>query len=100
MQKETKIALAVAGAGYILKEYERKKISQPYFYENNKPSEPLSEDQLKMLGGLAFVGGLASAGIFETTKNNPKARKISFIALGGLAVLGFLSILYALKKMT
>jgi hypothetical protein len=100
MQKVTKIALAVAGAGFILKEYERKKISQPNFYENYTPSKPLSEDQLKMLGGLAFVGGIASAGIIEATKNSPKARKISFIALGGLGVAWFVTILYALNKMS
>ena len=100
MQKETKIALAIAGAGYVLKEYQRKKISQPNFYETHTPSKPLSEDQLKMLGGLAFIGGLASAGIFETTKNNPKARKIAFVGLGGLGIAWFLTILYALKKMS
>ena len=100
MEKGTKISLAIAGAGYALKKYQTKRTNQPNFYENNKPAEPISEDQQKLIGGLATVGGLISAGIFEATKNSPKARKISFYALGGLGLAYFATIIYALKKMS
>ena len=65
-----------------------------------KPYLETSESQLKMTGGALAVLGVTSAGIFELTKNHPKARKASFIGLGGLVVLFGLSLVYALKKMT
>jgi hypothetical protein len=94
MEKSTKIALFIAASGYAINRYENNKI------DGTKTYLETSESQAKMLGGLVGVLGIASAGILELTKNNPKARKITFIGLGGLTIAGFVSLMYALKKMT
>lgn len=93
MENKTKIALTIAAVGLGVNQYEKSKLK-------TKPYLETDESQLKMAGGaLAILGG-ASAGIFELTKNNPKARKISFIGLGGLVVLFVGTVVYAMKKFT
>jgi FtsH-binding integral membrane protein len=94
MEKSTKIALLIAAGGYGVSKYESSKI------KGSKTYLETSESQAKMLGNLTTVLALSSAVIFETTKNSPKARKISFIGLGGLTIAGFAALFYALKKMT
>jgi FtsH-binding integral membrane protein len=93
MENKTKISLLIAATGLGINQYEKSKLKkQPYLNSD--------ESNLKMLGGVAIVGGLASALIFEKFKDNAQAKKISFIGLGGIAVLGVASIVYAMKKMT
>lgn len=94
MEKSTKIALLIAAGGYAVNRYEYSKLGGTKTYLET------SESQAKMLGGLVGVLGLASAGIFEATKNSPKARTISFVGLGGLTVAGFVALMYAIKNMT
>jgi hypothetical protein len=94
VEKSTKIALFIAASGYAVNRYEHSKLGGTKTYLET------SESQAKMLGGLVGVLGLASAGIFEATKNSPKARTITFIGLGGLTIAAFVSLMYALKKMT
>jgi FtsH-binding integral membrane protein len=94
MQKNTKIAITIAGVGLALNQYEKSKISDTKTYLEN------DEWQLQFFGGLAAIGGGISAIIFERYKDNDKAKKIAFIGLGGVAIAGFASLLYALKKMT
>lgn len=93
MENSTKTALMIAATGYAVNRYENSKLkTQPY----------LTQDQsnLKITGGLVAFLGVASAGILEATKDKPKARKVAFVAVGGLTAAWFLTILYALKKMT
>lgn len=93
MENKTKLSLLIATAGLGINQYEKNKLKkQPYLNSD--------ESNLKLLGNVALVGGLASAFIFEKFKDNPKAKRISFIGLGGVAVLGIVGIIYALKKMT
>lgn len=93
MENKTKLSLLIATAGLGINQYEKSKLKkQPYLNSD--------ESNLKLLGNVALVGGLASAFIFEKFKDNPKAKRISFIGLGGVAVLGIVGIIYALKKMT
>lgn len=94
MEKLTKIALLIAAGGYGVSKYESSKI------KGNKSYLETSESQAKMLGNLTTILALSSAVIFETTKNSPKARKLSFIGLGGLTIAAFAALIYALKKMT
>jgi hypothetical protein len=93
MENKTKLSLVIAAAGLGVNQYEKSKL-------NNQPYLNSDESNLKLLGNVALVGGLASAFIFEKFKDNPKAKRISFIGLGGVAVLGIVGIIYALKKMT
>lgn len=93
MENNTKVSLLVAAVGLGVNQYEKSKLkNQPYLNSD--------ESNLKLLGTVAVAGGLISAIIFEKFKDNAKARKISFIGLGGVAVLGVASIVYALKKFT
>ena len=103
MQNRTKVSLGIAGLGFAIQQYEKKKTQVPNYYENYKPpvfAKYISEEQLKMLGGVVGIGGLASAAIFEKFKDNPKAIKISFITMGGVAIGFYFLIIMALKKMT
>ena len=93
MENKTKLSLLIATAGLGISQYEKSKLKkQPYLNSD--------ESNLKLLGNFAIIGGLVSALIFEKFKDNPKAKKISFIGLGGIAVLGVASIVYAMKKFT
>ena len=87
MENKTKLSLLIATAGLGISQYEKSKLKkQPYLNSD--------ESNLKLLGNVAIIGGLVSALIFA------KAKKISFIGLGGIAVLGVASIVYAMKKFT
>lgn len=93
MEKGTKLALGVAGVGFAVNRYMKsKEAKQPYLTQE--------QFQTKFFGGAATALGLATAGILEMTKNNPKARKVSFIALGGAVVGYYALIILALKKMS
>lgn len=94
MEKSTKTALIIAATGLVVNKYQSSKINI------DKPALTSSENNIKMTAGLVSVLGIASAGILEATKSNPKARKIAFMSLGGLTAAWFLTILYALKKMS
>lgn len=93
MEKNTKIALAVAGVGLAANRYMKSK-------EKQQPYLTSEQWQVKFYGGAVTAIGLASAGILEMTKNKPKARKVSFIALGGAVVGYYALLLLALKKMS
>lgn len=94
MQTGTKVALGVAAAGYAMNKYQASKIS------TDKPYLETEEWRLQFAGKAATVLGLASAGIFEYTKDKPKIRKVAFVGLGGVIVLYFVGVMLALKKMT
>jgi hypothetical protein len=95
MEQATKTALGIAAIGYGLNRYENYKLrtSEKGYLEQ-------ADQNLKMAGSGIAILGLASAGIFQSTKNNPKARKLAFLGLGGLTVGYFVVIAYAMKKMT
>ena len=93
MEKNTKLALGVAGVGFAVNRYMKSK-------ERQQPYLTSEQFQTKFYGGAVTAIGLATAGILEMTKDKPKARKVSFIALGG-AVIGYYALLLlALKKMS
>lgn len=94
MEKSTKNALLIAATGLAVNKYQASKISV------SKPALTQEESNLKMTGGLVAALGVTSAVILEATKNKPKARKVAFVGMGVLTVGWFLTILYALKKMT
>ena len=94
MEKSTKIALVLSASGFAMNRYQNSKI------KGDKTYLEQSEQNLKMLGGGVAVLGLVSAGILETTKNNPKARKVAFVGVAGLIGLMGYGVIMALKKMT
>lgn len=95
MEQSTKTALTVAAAGLAVNRYEAYKLSK-----SDKGYLESGDQQLKMLGGGVAALGIASAGILELTKSNPKARKVAFVGLAAGTVGYFLLILAALRKMS
>ena len=86
MEQQTKAALTTAATGFGVNQYlKQKQRKSPEGYLGK------TDEQLKMLGGATAVLATASAVIFETTKDNPKARKIAFIALG-VGTVGFIAL--------
>jgi hypothetical protein len=94
MEKSTKTALLIAATGYIVNKYEGSKIS------TEKPALTTEESNIKITAGLVTALGVTSAVILELTKNSPRGRKIAFVGMGGLTIAWFLTIIYAMKKMT
>jgi hypothetical protein len=58
------------------------------------------ENNIKLTADLVAGLGLTSAIILELTKNSPRGRKIAFVGMGGLTIVGILAIIYSMKKMT
>lgn len=94
MEKSTKTALLIATTGFIVNKYEGSKISA------EKPALDSDENNIKLTAGLVAGLGLTSAIILELTKNSPRGRKIAFVGMGGLTIVGILGIIYSMKKMT
>jgi hypothetical protein len=93
VENNTKLALGIAASGFAANRYMNN-------LQKGQPYLTTEQSQTKILGGAVTVLGLASAGILEFTKNNPRNRKIAFATLGGLTV-GYVALLfYAIKKMT
>lgn len=95
MEKNTKISLAIAATGLAARMYE------DYNQKHNQlPYLAQRDSNIKLLGGIAVVGGVVSAGIFEIFKDNPVARRNSFIAAGAIVGVGLYGLIVAIKNFT